>query len=277
MRTWLAALVLWALAVPAAVAQPTLADLPYGSEPRQSVDVYLPAQPRGPILVMVHGGAWMAGHKRLPAVVDAKLQHWVREQGWILVSVGYRLVPQVQVPQQGEDVARAIALVQARAAGWGGDPGQLLLMGHSAGAHLVALASASPQLLHQAGARPWRGTVVLDSAALDTTALMQRRHLRFYDRAFGGDPAVWRAASPTDALGAGPPPMPLLLVCSQPRGDGSCAQSQQFAARVRALGGQAQVLEQPLDHHQINAELGSPGAYTRAVDAFIASLGLARP
>lgn len=277
MKTWFSLLLLWALSAPVAMAQPTVADLPYGGDPRQSVDVYLPAQPRGPILVMVHGGAWMAGHKRLPAVVDAKLQHWVREQGWILVSVGYRLVPQVQVPQQGEDVARAIALVQARAAGWGGDAGQLVLMGHSAGAHLVALASASPQMLRQAGARPWRGTVVLDSAALDTATLMQRRHLRFYDRAFGTDPAVWRAASPTDALASGPPPMPLLLVCSQPRGDGSCAQSQQFAGRVRVLGGQAQVLELSLDHHQINAELGLPGGYTRAVDAFIATLGLPRP
>ena len=120
--------------------------------------------------------------------------------------------------------------------------------------------------------------MVLDSAALDTMGLMERPHLRLYDRAFGGDPAVWRASSPTAALSAlqpGAPIAPLLLVCSQPRRDGSCAQSEAFAQRVRAAGGRAEVLPQDLDHNGINAELGLPGRYTEEVDRFLASVGLA--
>jgi len=249
-----------------------LADQPYGPDRRQRMDVYLPpkVQQGAPVLVMVHGGAWMFGDKAAASVVNQKIEHWVREQGFILVSVSYRFVPQVDVMQQAQDVARAVATAQANAQAWGGDPGRIVLMGHSAGAHLVALLSASPSIARQQGARPWLGTVALDSAALDTAELMQRRHMPFYDRVFGSDPAFWRSVSPTDALAPGAPPM--LLVCSTQRRDGSCTQARQFAARIGATGGRAEVVPEDLSHAQINDELGLPGAYTSAVDAFIRSL-----
>lgn len=249
-----------------------LADQPYGPDPRQRMDVYLPpkAQQGAPVLVMVHGGAWMFGDKAAASVVNRKIAHWVREQGFILVSVSYRFVPQVDVMQQAQDVSRAVATAQANAPSWGGDAGRFVLMGHSAGAHLVALLSASPSIARQQGARPWLGTVALDSAALDTAALMQRRHLPFYDRVFGSDPAFWRSVSPSDALAPGAPPM--LLVCSTQRRDGSCTQARQFAARIGATGGRAEVVPEDLSHAQINDELGQPGAYTSAVDAFVRSL-----
>jgi acetyl esterase/lipase len=252
-----------------------LTDGPYGPDARQRMDVYLPPNAHGaPVLVMVHGGAWMFGNKAAASVVDLKIAHWVRDQGFILVSVGYRFVPQVDPMQQAQDVARALATAQASAASWGGDATRFVLMGHSAGAHLVALLSASPTIARQQAARPWLGTVVLDSAAVDTTALMQRRHMPFYDRVFGSDPAYWRTVSPTDVLAPGAPPM--LLVCSTQRRDGSCTQAQQFAARVTSIGGRAQLLPQNLSHAEIDAALGLPGAYTSAVDAFIRSLGQGR-
>ncbi|MDM0003247.1 alpha/beta hydrolase [Variovorax sp. J22G73] len=268
-----------ASAQPAADVQ-RLADVPYGPDAAQRMDVYLPkpaqhtADTRGaPVVVMVHGGAWMFGDKEAASVVDLKVAHWVREQGFVLVSVGYRFVPRVDVMQQAQDVARAVAAVQANAASWGGDAARVVLMGHSAGAHLVALLSASPDIARQQGARPWLGAIALDSAALDTAGLMQRRHLNFYDRVFGSDPAFWRSVSPTDALAPGAPPM--LLVCSTQRRDGSCTQAQQFAARVTATGGRAEVLPEDLSHAQINAELGQPSTYTAAVDAFVRSVGVA--
>lgn len=249
-----------------------IADLPYGPDARQRMDVYLPANAHGaPVLVMVHGGAWMFGDKAAASVIDLKVEHWVRDQGFILVSVGYRFVPQVDVLQQAQDVARAVATAQSSAPSWGGDAGRFVLMGHSAGAHLVALLGASPDIARQQGALPWLGTIALDSAALDTTGLMRRRHMNFYDRVFGSDPALWRAVSPTDTLAPGA--APVLLVCSTQRRDGSCTQSQQFAARVAATGGRAEVLPEDLSHAQINAELGLPGGYTAAVDAFVRSVG----
>jgi arylformamidase len=256
-----------------------LADVPYGSAARQRIDVYLP--PAGtrlaggaPILVMVHGGAWMFGDKSSAGVVGEKLAHWTAH-GWILVSVNNRLWPEADPLTQAKDVGAAIALVQKQAAAWGGDAKRLVLMGHSAGAHLVALLAASPTLAAQSGAAPWAGTVVLDSAAIDLTALMQHRHARFYDRVFGSDLAAWHDVSPTDRLEAGTGP--LFLVCSTLRSDDSCGQTQQFANRAAALGIVAPIHKEALSHLEINASLGRPGAYTDAVDAFIASVSIAPP
>ena len=260
------------LQVPAGVRR--IADVAYGADARQRVDVYVPEAPlaaRAPVIVMVHGGGWMVGNKALPQVVENKAARWVT-RGAILVSVGYRLVPQVGPLEQADDVAHALATVQQLAPSWGADPARVVLMGHSAGAHLVALVGASPVIAQRAGALPWLGTVALDSAALDLSALMTTRHARFYDKVFGSDPALWHAASPTDVLAAGAPPM--LLVCSTQRADGSCAQSQRFAAHANAHGVRATVLEQDLSHLEVNATLGLPGAETDAVQAFFDAIGL---
>jgi arylformamidase len=251
-----------------------LADQSYGSAAAQRIDVYLPApeaRPPGgsPILVMVHGGAWMIGDKASRGVVGDKLPHWVG-RGWIFVSVDNRLVPEADPATQADDVAHAVAYVQQHAASWGGDAGRLILMGHSAGAHLVALLGASPARAASAGARPWLATIPLDSAALDPQDLMSKRHPRFYDMAFGTDPARWADASPTARIAADATPM--LLVCSSIRIDDSCGQSQRFATRLIAHGRRAEVLPEAKAHNRINVEVGQPGDYTDAIDAFIASV-----
>jgi len=272
-RMHAAAAMLLALVAFAAQAAPPadirrLDDLPYGPDARQRMDVFLPAAPqRAPVLLMVHGGAWMVGDKSMSRVIDAKVAHWVGERGYIVVSINYRMVPDVDVQAQARDVARALAAVQARAGEWGGDASRVVLMGHSAGAHLVALLSADPTRAAAEGAGPWRGAVVLDSAAIDTVTLMSRRHLRFYDRVFGADPAYWRSVSPTAALT--PRAVPTLVVCSTLRRDDSCGQAKVFVDRARALGAASALLPQALDHADVNGELGRPGAYTASVGAFI--------
>jgi arylformamidase len=263
--------------VPAGVRQ--IPDIAYGTDPRQRMDVYLPASTTGtaakaPVIVMVHGGAWMVGNKAMSNVTDNKVAYWVQQKGYVFVSVGYRLSPQADPRVQARDVATALAKAQGLAASWGGDPAKFILMGHSAGAHLSALLAASPALAREAGARPWLGTIALDSAALDLERIMQARHMRFYDRVFGADPVYWRSVSPTGVLAPGATPM--LLVCSTQRADGACAQARDFAAKVTAQGARASVLPQDLTHEQVNTTLGLPGAYTEAVDGFIAGL-LPRP
>ena len=246
-----------------------LRDLPYGSDPRQRMDVYLPARAQGaPVIFMVHGGAWRTGDKGAAAVVDHKVARWLA-RGVAFISVDYRLLPQAGPLQQAQDVARALATAQAHAAEWGADPARFVLMGHSAGAHLVALLAAAPEMPRAAGARPWLGSVALDSAAFDVPQIMASRHLPLYDRAFGQDPAYWRQASPFHALQRAS--APLLAVCSTRRAD-ACPQAQRFAARQTALGGRAQVLEEDLSHREINADLGRDGAYTASVERFLAGL-----
>ena len=88
---------------------------------------------------------------------------------------------------------------------------------------------------------------------------MARRHLPLYDAAFGSDPARWRLASPRHALVRGA--VPMLLACSTQRRDRPCDAARDFAASAAALGVQAAVLPQDLDHAGVNAELGKPGTY----------------
>ncbi len=260
-------------ALPAGVRR--IADLPYGGDARQRMDVYLPpagALPpgqRAPVIFMVHGGAWRTGDKAMPKVVDHKVARWVA-RGFVLVSINYRMLPGTPVAQQAQDVALALAAAQRHASDWGADAGRFILMGHSAGAHLVALINAQPAAALRGGAQPWLGTVVLDSAVLDVPQYMAQPHVRLYDEAFGSDPALWRQLSPADQLVAGAPPYQ--FVCSTERRDRPCPQAEAMARRVRALGGRASVLPQPLSHGDINGELGLESGYTRAVEAFMASL-----
>ena len=245
-----------------------IANLGYGIDPAQRLDVYVPTRPNGSVILMVHGGGWSNGDKAMPGVVDNKVAHWVAA-GTIFVSIDYRMLPGTDPLHQADDVAAALAWSQRHARDWGGDPGRFVLMGHSAGAHLVALVAADPLAAHARGVRPWRGTIALDSAALDVQAIMTQPHLPLYDAAFGSDPVYWRAASPYAQLAHGTAPM--LLVCSSQRTE-SCDNARRFAARAQELGAAARLLPEPLSHREINDTLGLPGDYTRAVDGFIASL-----
>lgn len=244
-------------------------DVPYGADAQQRFDVYRPMQTTGaPVILMVHGGAWRLGDKRAKAVVENKMVSWV-SKGFIFISTNYRLLPKADPVEQAQDIVGALAAAQGKAAAWGGDPTKFILMGHSAGAHLVAFLAASPAMAFRSGARPWLGTVALDSAALDVAQIMEARHLRLYDQAFGSDPAYWRKASPFHALSANA--TPLLAVCSARRSD-SCRQARRFVAKAVSLNVRASILEQDLSHKDINQQLGIEGGYTDAVESFMGTL-----
>jgi acetyl esterase/lipase len=243
----------------------------YGPAGAQRLDVYAPARARGaPIIIMVHGGGWTRGDKASHGVVQNKVEHWL-PKGIIVISANYRMVPQVDVGEEAEDVARALAFVQQHASTWGGDSSRVVLMGHSAGGHLVALVTADSALARRAGVRRWLGTIGLDAGAYNVVTIMRSPHLALYDRAFGGDSAFWRRVSPTLQLDHAPPP--LMLACSSRRRD-SCAQAEAFAARARTLGGEASVLPLDKTHAQIDSQLGADSAYTSAVDIFLAKVGM---
>lgn len=246
----------------AAAAKPL--SVAYGDDPVQVMDVYIPANANNaPIIFMVHGGGWARGDKSARGVVDHKAAHWL-PKGYLFISANYRMIPQADPLQQVQDIARALNTVQRRAADWGGDADKLVLMGHSAGAHLVALVAAKPM------AAPVRGVVALDSGAYKVDEIMRfKGHWKLFDRAFGTDPAFWQAASPYHQLQEGAPPY--FLVCSSKRYY-SCYQARAFAKQAARKNVSARVLEEDLTHGEINSELGKPGAYTQAVDAFMEGL-----
>ena len=102
----------------------------------QTMDVYFPeAGGPWPVLVYVHGGAWMHGDKA-EAGMFARLMN---PQGYLVVSVNYRLYPSAQFPAMIQDVKCAIRSLRANAAQYNLDPNRIGAVGVSAGGHLVAL------------------------------------------------------------------------------------------------------------------------------------------
>jgi acetyl esterase/lipase len=226
--------------------------------------VYAPPGVQGaPVILLVHGGGWAFGDKAAGRAVENKVAHWL-PRSFAVVAVNYRMLPKIDPVEQARDVARALAAAQKQAARWGGDPRKFILIGHSAGAHLIALLASAPGLATEQGAQPWLGAVLLDSGALDVPEIMNARHLPLYDRAFGGDPAYWQAASPFHQLSRGG--APLLVVCSTRRAI-ACPQAERFAMKASRFGMPAEVLRLDMSHGEINSQLGAAPDYTAAVDA----------
>lgn len=103
----------------------------------------VPAE-RAPVLVSIHGGAWVMGDKRQQGI---PLMHELVQRGWVCVAVNYRLSPRATWPAHIVDCKRAIAWVRQHIAEYGGDPGFIAVTGGSAGGHLAALAALTPDEL----------------------------------------------------------------------------------------------------------------------------------
>jgi len=248
------------------------ADVAYGPHPQQRFDVYRPATCAAPtpLIVMVHGGGWMIGDKAAPAVVRAKVAHWV-PRGVALASINYRTFPDAEPLQQVDDAAQAIDALLGHAARLNLDRSAVFLLGHSSGAWLAAMLEARRTT---GGSGPWRALVLMDTASYDLVGLMQGPHRPFMDRLFGRDPAHWAACSPWHQMGATPRPM--LLVHSSMRDDAT-AQALSMAERARSLGGKADVLGGDWGHAEINRSVGQDEALTAGIDDFLTRHGLRRP
>jgi hypothetical protein len=120
-----------------------------------------------------------------------------------------------------------------------------------------------------AGAKPWLGSVLLDGAALDVPRIMEGKPARVHEDAFGRDPVGWKAASPFHQLSG--KALPFLAVCSSRR-KASFQQAEDFVTQATSLGVKGSLLKQDLSHMEINDQLGLEGAYTDAVETFMAGL-----
>lgn len=238
----------------------TRSGLAYGEDPRQVIDLWLPAAgaQRPPLVVWVHGGAWRMGDRRHVGAKPA----WALAAGWAFASVEYRLTPQVRHPAHAEDVATAVAHLAARGNELGFDGSRIALLGHSAGAHLVAVVATDAALRQRCrlGDGIVRAVIGLDGAGYDiarTVAAGPARARRLYADAFGDDAAAWTAASPAHlvAVGGTYPPMFLPYVGRRAT---SGAVAEDLAARLRAVGGEATTLAVPDSSHAlINRRFGT--------------------
>ncbi len=259
-----------------------LRDIPYalrpGIDPKLTLlDIHLPemkSKAPAPVMLLIHGGGWSIGDKAHRTFIEPKAS-WLTQQGFIVASINYRLSPAVTHPAHIEDVCSAIAWVERNIAKHGGNPRKLWLLGHSAGAHLAALAGVDRERMIQAGAHPeyLQGVILLDGAGYDIPRQMmpmtdQGMLGRMYHDAFTSDVKIQTDASPALKHPKNPPPFLILHVS---RRSDSKVQSDLLATTLRNAGGTVTV--QGVDdksHMSINRDLGIPeDPVTQAVAAFL--------
>ena len=114
-------------------------DIAYGIDPKQKLDVFVPAvrHQRLPVLLFVHGGGFHGGDKHGTFQPD-NMTLWAAQHGMVGVNINYRLAPANPWPTGAQDLAAAIRWTRANAAKFGGDADRIILFGHSAGANHVA-------------------------------------------------------------------------------------------------------------------------------------------
>jgi acetyl esterase/lipase len=225
-----------------------------------TLEVITPVLPDGcgptPVMVWVHGGGWRTGDRRNG--LDDKIDLFA-SMGWTLVSVNYRLTPQVRYPVHNDDVAAAIDWVLDHSTELGVDPGRVSLMGHSAGAGIVAAVSVDPEHLERSGREPsqLRCVVLLDTEGYDVER-MAGEGTQIYLYAFGEDPTTWREASPIHQVDPSVGTARSLVVTR-----GGARRQEGAAAYVRALqeaGVEATLVDaSPLSHAEVNAAVGAEG------------------
>ncbi|NOY79451.1 MAG: alpha/beta hydrolase fold domain-containing protein [Kiritimatiellaeota bacterium] len=256
-------------------------DIPYtridgpGSD-LQRLDVYAPEQGRDhPVMIYVHGGGWQRGDKR----VTGRKVPFFTERGYVFVSVNYRLFPDVNVLSQARDVADAVAWVHDHIAEYRGDPGQLFLMGHSAGAHLVALVATNERFLKNAG-KPLgilRGVISLDTQAYDVLERVARG-TRLYRNVFAGEEEEQKACSPIHHVAPGKGIPPFLICYSRGMGrrpnPNRAVIARRFAETLRKAGIPSRVIDaSDRSHSDINRGFGDPDDnVTQAALAFLEAL-----
>lgn len=270
---------LGAVAAPLGSDVVALRDVRYATTPgvearHQSLDLYAPAAPGPhPVVVFLHGGGWRMGDKAIGAV-GAERGAFLAREGFVYVSMNYRLSPRAVHPAHIEDVAAGVAWVASHVAEHGGDPRRVAVMGHSAGAHLAALVACDARWLgaHGLGLDALAGAVLLDGAGYDLARPREgptAEHMKgLYEAAFGPDPARWGDASPIAHVSPGAPPFLILHVATR---KDSKAMSHALAEALVAAGGQAKVYSaEGKNHGSINREIGKAGdAVTAEILTFL--------
>ncbi|MEY2859731.1 MAG: Para-nitrobenzyl esterase [Pseudomonadota bacterium] len=203
-------------------------DLRYGLDVRHFLDVFTPAQTDGirPILVFVHGGAFIRGDRRVgKGLVHDNIAIWAVSHGMIGVNITYRLAPEHPWPSAQHDIRLALEWLQAHAAEWGGDASRIVLMGHSAGAAHVAQYLAFAQFQPEKGAGVQ--AAVLLSGIFDPVTAEDNAPLRAY---FGSDTSRYPALSAVSGLVASG--IPLFIAYAELDPDDFSCQSRQLAAAL---------------------------------------------
>ena len=204
-----------------------VADIAYGESlpgdkgRRNLLDVIRPkgARPgdKRPVLLQIHGGAWIIGDKREQA--QPLMAHMAGELGWVCVAVNYRLSPQATFPDHIVDVKRALRWIREHISEYGGAPSFVCVTGGSAGGHLTALTALSandPRFqpgfesvdTRVAAAVPFYGVYdFLDRKNIrGSQSMVPLLAKQVFKKTPAQDPELWEAMSPITRITESAPP-----------------------------------------------------------------------
>ena len=286
MRTARFAALLPVLVTGAAWAQPLQSNIPYARDghPRHVLDIHHAAPPGSnkPVCFWIHGGGWQTGDKTR---VQSKPE-WFATQGFVFVAINHRFLPEVDMETLTRDVTTALGWVHENIHQHGGDPGRILVAGHSSGAQLAALLCCDPRHAAAAGIPPEHlaGCIPVDGDTYDVPAIVEtaetRRRVHHqpqpafgHREKFGHTPENHALFSAVTHVRPGLklPPFLILHVASHP--DNS-AQAHRLASCLRDAGIQASLFAaKETDHIKINASIGTQGdPATAAIETFLQKL-----
>ncbi|MEQ8797769.1 MAG: alpha/beta hydrolase [Salinisphaeraceae bacterium] len=223
----------------------------YGNLPRQQLDVYEPDNdvPDRPVVVFFYGGRWSSGERAGFRFVAQALT----SRGYVAVVPDYRLYPEVRFPDFVEDGARATAWVREHAVDYGGDPGRLFLMGHSAGAHIAAMLATDERYLQAVGGSPdWLAGMIGLAGPYEFLPITAEDLKDTF-----GPEDTWPASQPVNFVDGNEPPM--LLMHGADDVTVHAEDSEILAEKVHAAGGQAALELYPgIGHIRLIGNLGLP-------------------
>jgi arylformamidase len=239
-----------------------------------SLDIYVPdpVESGSPVMVWVHGGGLRMGDKASSKDLGPKPEYFANKLGYLLVSANYRLLPEGRYPRNAQDVANSIAWVHNNIARFGGDPEQIFLMGHSAGAGLVAQVATDGTFLKNAGKdlKVLKGVIANEgSYDLDTKDTDAKRR----EVSYGPD---WRKASAIThvAAGKGIPPFLFFHVAGGSQVGNTEQQALGISDALRRAGVRADVVAlDHVEHFGANERMGDPGDVTTvSLERFLESI-----
>ncbi len=212
----------------------------YGDGPRRTLDLYRPAGATdAPVVVFFYGGSWQTGDKALYTFLGAALA----QRGYLTVVPDYRLYPEVRYPAFLEDGAHAVRWTRDNAARYSGNPSELFVMGHSAGAYIAAMLALDPRWLGEVGLAPDRDLAGLVGISGPYDFLPLRDPT--LQTIFGG--ADRPTTQPISYVSPGAPPALLLTGANDNVVDPGNAT--RLTARLRASGDRAEVATYPRVGH----------------------------
>jgi len=262
--------------------------VPYGPAKRNRLDIWRTSTtpPNAPIVLYVHGGAWFFGDK---TEQGRPLLHEMVARGWVVLAMNYRLAPKYPMPAHIEDVTRALGWAKQNATSFGGDAGNVVIIGASAGGHLAALAALTaddptwrPKEFTSVHDWSVRGCVsyygvlemtgdpvAWDSHGAELRELLERHVVQ---RPLAGNEAFYESISPIERITADAPPFLVIQGGNDTMVDVHVART--FVERFRAKAtAPIYYVELPLTQHAFDVT-ASPrtSAVTRAVVAFCESI-----